>query len=204
VDLRHSIAEQKRVLRASVRAMRTDFRSRFPDAEKAVSRHFPTETLPRVVAGTWPIEGELDMRPLMRRLSELGVGLALPRTPGRGGLLSFRAWDFGQPLEPGPFGTMHPAAKAPLAVPDLVLVPLLAFDARGARLGAGGGFYDRTLASLSAQRIGVAYAAQEVSSIPTEPHDVLLDAVVTEMGFRRFSNAEHSSDFAVGHTLQRR
>jgi 5-formyltetrahydrofolate cyclo-ligase len=74
----------------------------------------------------------------------------------------------------------------PRAAPDLLLVPLLAFDGRGHRLGYGGGFYDRTLALLGVPAIGIAYAGQEVSSLPAEPHDRRLTAILTEQGLRRF------------------
>ena len=89
-------------------------------------------------------------------------------------------------LAPGAFGIHEPLDIWPRAMPDLLLVPLLAFDAAGHRLGYGGGFYDRTLALLKVPAIGIAYAGQEVASLPHEAHDRTLDMVLTEQGLRRF------------------
>ena len=89
-------------------------------------------------------------------------------------------------LAPGSFGIPEPLESWPRAVPDVLLVPLLAFDAGGHRLGYGGGFYDRTLALLKVPAIGIAYAGQEIASIPFGPHDRTLNMVLTEQGIRRF------------------
>jgi 5-formyltetrahydrofolate cyclo-ligase len=89
-------------------------------------------------------------------------------------------------LEPGSFGIPEPFSHWPKARPDLLLVPLLAFDADGHRLGYGGGFYDRTLALLKVPAIGIAYAGQEVTVLPHDSHDAVLDAVLTERGLTRF------------------
>jgi 5-formyltetrahydrofolate cyclo-ligase len=135
-----------------------------------------------VVAGFWPMGAEIDPRPLMRALSERGHPLVLPVTPRRGLPLSFRRWNWGEELAPGPMGTSYPAAGETL-VPDWLLVPLLAFDRAGRRLGYGGGYYDRTLASLpGAVALGVAHAVQEVPEVPAGPHDVRLRRVATEGG----------------------
>jgi 5-formyltetrahydrofolate cyclo-ligase len=136
-----------------------------------------------VVGGFWPMGAEIDIRPLLQRLEAAGHRLALPVTPPRGRPLEFHAWRFGEALLPGRFGTSVPAAVSPVA-PDWLLVPLLAFDRRGARLGYGGGYYDRTLAGLpGARALGVAYAAQEVAAVPTGAHDVPLCGIATETGF---------------------
>ena len=89
-------------------------------------------------------------------------------------------------LAPGSFGIPEPLAHWPRAVPDMLLVPLLAFDASGHRLGYGGGYYDRTLEKRPVPAIGIAYAGQEVSSLPAEPHDMALSAILTENGLLRF------------------
>lgn len=137
------------------------------------------------VAGFWPMGSEIDIRPLMQALAERGHGLALPVTPKRGKPLSFRAWRPGEPLAAGPFGTRQPAAGEAVE-PDFLLVPLLAFDRAGRRLGYGGGYYDRTLAALPrATALGVAYALQEVREVPAGPDDVRLAAVATETGVIR-------------------
>lgn len=139
-----------------------------------------------VVAGYWPLAGEIDPVPLMLRLAKRGCRLALPAVIGRGRPLVFRAWAPGDALEAGEHGTHHPAAHAPELVPALVLVPLLAFDRQGFRLGYGGGYYDRTLESLRQSAhlttIGIAFAAQEVPAVPRDGHDQRLDGVATENG----------------------
>lgn len=137
-----------------------------------------------VVAGYWPLEGELDPRPTMARLAERGHMLALPRMQGRLRPLSFHRWSDDELVE-GAFRVMEPAESAPVVWPDVVLVPLVAFDRSGHRLGYGAGFYDRTLAGLRDTQetlltIGLAFAVQEVADVPAEPFDQPLDAVVTE------------------------
>lgn len=138
-----------------------------------------------VVAGYWPMGDEIDPRPLMQRLEETGCRLALPVVAARGQALDFRAFSFGDALEPGPHGTVHPPAAAAPLVPELLLVPLLAFDRRGFRLGYGGGYYDRTLESLRrkghVRAVGLAFAAQEVPAVPVDGHDQRLDAIATEL-----------------------
>ncbi len=145
-----------------------------------------------VVSGFLPIRGEPDTLPLLDALSAAGVALALPATPPRGEPLRFRAWRPGQALAPGRFGTAEPPPDAPERDPDLLFVPLAAFDARGGRLGYGAGYYDGALRRLRAARpvlaVGVAFAAQEVAAVPAEPHDERLDAVLTERGLTTFGD----------------
>jgi 5-formyltetrahydrofolate cyclo-ligase len=137
------------------------------------------------VAGYWPLSGEIDPRPLLVRCPIA----ALPVMQGPGLPLLFRRWRQGDPLQTAAFGVQEPGPEAELVRPFLLLLPLLAFDRRGGRLGYGGGFYDRTLAALrSAFRadgapviaIGIGFAQQEVPEVPTGPADMPLDAVVTE------------------------
>ncbi len=136
-----------------------------------------------IIAGFWPMGAEIDIRPLLLALQGRGHTLALPITPKRGQPLSFRAWRFGAPLLPGPFGTSQPPPEAPAATPDFLLVPLLAFDARGHRLGYGGGYYDRTLAALPwAAALGVAFASQCLPLVPTDATDIPLPRIATEAG----------------------
>ncbi|MGA9865357.1 MAG: 5-formyltetrahydrofolate cyclo-ligase [Acetobacteraceae bacterium] len=133
------------------------------------------------VAGFWPMGHEIDIRPLLLALHGRGHPVVLPVTGRRGERLVFRLWQPGETLIAERFGTHRPSGEA--RDPDLLLVPLLAFDRAGHRLGYGGGFYDRTLAALPAAfALGCAYAAQEVACVPAGPGDERLDAVATEDG----------------------
>jgi 5-formyltetrahydrofolate cyclo-ligase len=137
-----------------------------------------------VVAAYWPLTGEIDIRPLLHALHNREHKIALPVTPARGQPLSFRRWQPDDVLLTEPFGTQRPSGE-PL-VPDLLLIPLLAFDRAGGRLGYGGGFYDRTLAALPGRpRIGCAFAEQQVDAVPVGPYDIRLDAVATDQGIIR-------------------
>lgn len=137
-----------------------------------------------VVAGYWPLGGEADPRPLLAALARRGHPIALPAIVAAGRPLSFRLWTEGGTLVPGAHGTRMPPPARPPVLPDIVIVPLLAFDARGHRLGQGGGYYDRTLALLRRRKrilaVGLAYAVQQVNSLATRPHDQRLDWIVTE------------------------
>jgi len=146
---------------------------------------FPA-VLGQKVAGYWPIGDEIDTRPLLRQLQAAGAALALPVVRGPDQALIFRLWLPGMALEAGPHGTFHPPASADEVRPELVLLPLLAFDRQGTRLGYGGGYYDRTLdhlrASGSLLAVGIAFAGQERPVLPKADHDQLLDWIVTEQG----------------------
>ena len=137
-----------------------------------------------VVSGYSPIRSEIDPTPLMQALAGLGAKLALPAISARGQSLKFRAWHVGDRLMSGPLGILEPSPAAAEIIPDIVLVPLAAFDRAGHRIGYGAGHYDRTLAQLRKSRavtaIGIAFAAQEVASVPALQHDVALDYVLTE------------------------
>jgi 5-formyltetrahydrofolate cyclo-ligase len=133
-----------------------------------------------LVAGYWPMGDEMDIRPLLETLAERGHVLALPVTPPRGQPLLFRRWRPGEALRPGPLGTAFPLAGEAVR-PDWLLVPLLAFDRAGRRLGYGGGYYDRTLPTLpGAVAIGCAHALQELDEVPAGPEDAPLAWVATE------------------------
>jgi len=134
-----------------------------------------------VVAGFWPLEGEIDIRPLLEALHARGHPVVLPQTPKRGEKLVFRLWHPGMAMVRERFGTCRPTGE--VRTPQILFVPLLAFDRAGRRLGYGGGFYDRTLAALpGACAIGCAFAAQEMDEVPATDHDALLHAVATEQG----------------------
>lgn len=137
-----------------------------------------------VVSAYWPMRSEIDPRPLMIRLHEDGHPIALPVVAGPGIPLVFRAWRPENPLEPAGFGTRVPLENQPELTPAFLIVPLLAFDRAGYRLGYGGGFYDRSLARLrdtgTTLAVGVAYAAQEVAEVPRDGNDQPVDWIVTE------------------------
>jgi 5-formyltetrahydrofolate cyclo-ligase len=141
-----------------------------------------------IVAGYAAVRGEADPFPLMAALANRGHALCLPQT--RGESLVFRAWKPGDPLVVGRFNIPEPDEKVRERRPDLVLVPLLAFDSAGHRLGYGAGYYDRYLREARAKRtikaIGIAYAGQEMNALPHDETDEVLDAVVTDEGVRRF------------------
>lgn len=166
-------------------------------APALIARHFVAAfPLPAgsCIAGYVAISSEPDPAELIRRLSVNGHACALPRVAARNAPLVFHRWRPGNALTPGAHGTREPQPDAPLCRPDVVLVPLLAFDSAGRRLGYGGGYYDRTLAALRADgkgvvAVGVAFSAQEAQDLPEEEFDVRLDWVVTEKGARPFGAA---------------
>jgi len=137
-----------------------------------------------VVAGYSPIRSELDPVALMQALAAQGARLALPAIAPRGQSLKFRIWSPHDRLVQGPLGILEPSPAAAEIVPDIVLVPVAAFDRTGHRIGYGAGHYDRTLAQLRKSRhitaIGLAFAAQQVEAVPALSHDVPLDYVLTE------------------------
>lgn len=142
-----------------------------------------------LVAGYRPIRTEVDPSGLLAELHKAGVKLAMPVVEGPSQPLSFRPWHPGAPEVEGAFGAPIPADET-MVTPAVLIVPLVAFDARCIRLGYGGGFYDRTIEKLgdanpALKTMGLAYAAQRVGEIPAEPTDQRLDAVVTEAGIVR-------------------
>jgi 5-formyltetrahydrofolate cyclo-ligase len=154
-------------------------------AETIAARAFP-RALPRgtVVSGYMPMRSEINPLPLLRKLAAAGARLALPVVAGAGKPLIMRAWTFGEPLVAGVWGIRQPAPQAPATEPDILLVPLLAFDRAGHRIGYGAGYYDMTIAAARARRpvvaAGIAFAAQEIPAVPATPRDAPLDLVLTE------------------------
>ncbi|MGN6465666.1 MAG: 5-formyltetrahydrofolate cyclo-ligase [Rhizobiaceae bacterium] len=145
-----------------------------------------------VVSGFWPIRSEVDVRPLMFALRERGARLALPAILDRETIV-FRELVRGAPLVEMEFGTVGPGEDAALLDPATMLVPLAAFDARGHRIGYGGGYYDRAIArlqqkGLKPRLVGIAFDCQEVPSVPDEDHDLRLESVLTESGLRHFQS----------------
>jgi 5-formyltetrahydrofolate cyclo-ligase len=175
-DLRREAAARRDALPAQVRQAA---------AETIAARRFPLPVAPgTVVSGFMPFKSEINPLPLLQKLQGAGARLALPRIVGRGHPLSMRAWEFGAALERGQWGIREPRADAPEADPDILIVPLLAFDRAGYRIGFGAGYYDMTLTALRARKtitaVGIAFAAQEVSAVPRTERDARLDLVLTE------------------------
>ena len=189
-----SLGQGKSVLRqAALEARGKAHRALGTTAAAAFLDHFLADIQPAptaIVAGYFPIRSEADVVPLLDKLSQLGHTCALPRVLGAENPLTFHQWEPGSPTASGPFGTRVPLSDTPEVVPDIVLVPLLAFDLVGTRLGYGGGFYDRTLSRLrkdgACLAVGIAFSAQERDLLPRDPYDEALDWVVTEVGCRRF------------------
>jgi 5-formyltetrahydrofolate cyclo-ligase len=181
------ILEAKSNLRRAMRAQRDalppDLRS--AAAQAIAARPFPFAVpAGTTVSGFMPMRSEINPLPLMMKLAVAGAQLALPVTGPRGQPLVMRAWTWGEPLASGVWGIREPRPEARPLDPDVLLVPLLAFDRDGARLGYGGGYYDLTLAQLRSHKlviaVGFAYAIQEVDHVPTTARDAMLDLVLTE------------------------
>ncbi|MCZ7464284.1 5-formyltetrahydrofolate cyclo-ligase [Rhizobium rhizogenes] len=151
-----------------------------------------------IISGFMPIRSEADIRPLMEALRARGGRLVLPVVLDRETIV-FRAFDADTALVKTGFGTTGPGVDADVIDPDILLVPLSVFDGQGQRIGYGAGHYDRAIARLhgkgrSPVLIGVAFDCQEVPSVPAEPHDVPLDAILTESGLRWFSERRSMPD----------
>jgi 5-formyltetrahydrofolate cyclo-ligase len=184
-------AEQKRALKAQLRSDALSRRDAIPAEERAAAaeviaeRPLPVRIGPgMVVSGFMPIQSEINPLPLLRRCDDAGAQLALPAIAGRGKPLTMRAWQVGEPLVRGQWGIREPSPDRGTVLPDILLVPLAAFDRRGHRVGYGAGYFDLTIASLRAQKVvlavGIGFAQQEVASVPDLPHDQSLDFVLTQ------------------------
>lgn len=179
---KHSFREAAKTRRAGLARACPDFAQRIAQfaGDIAVAKD-------AIVSFYWPMGDEADPRALAHALAARGHRLALPVVVAKKSPLHFRGWREGDALVVHPFGMHEPPENAARVTPDVLLVPLLAFDAKGTRLGYGGGFYDRTLHALGAKRaIGIAFAGQEMDELPCHAHDHPLDAVVTEKGVRHF------------------
>lgn len=177
-ELRRELLKRRESIPAQVRAAA---------AQAIANRALPIELQPAtVVSGYSPLKSEINPLPLMRRFAEAGGQLALPVIAGRGKPLIMRAWTFGQDLGVGVWGIREPKPESPEVFPDILIVPLLAFDRCGHRIGYGAGYYDMTITRLRTLKpiiaIGVAFAAQEIDEVPTSPRDAQLDLVLTEHG----------------------
>jgi 5-formyltetrahydrofolate cyclo-ligase len=154
-------------------------------AEVIAARQFPVAVPPgAIVSGFMPMKSEINPLPLLKRLAAEGAKLALPVVAGRGKPLIMRAWAFGEALDSGVWGIRQPKPEAPEVDPDILIVPLAAFDRSGHRIGYGAGYYDLTINRLRGLKtvvaVGVAFATQEIPSVPATERDARLDLVLTE------------------------
>lgn len=181
-DIKQSLRKDAAARRAVAHAARCE------TAGAALAERFRaafSDRLSRAVVSLyWPMRDEIDLRPLIGALADAGTQTALPVMAGPGAALLFRAWRIGDALVPGEFGVHEPGDDAAVVAPDIVVAPLLAFDAAGNRLGYGGGYYDRTLNDLRAHRdivaVGVGYDEQEFPAVPGDTGDEILDMIVTD------------------------
>jgi 5-formyltetrahydrofolate cyclo-ligase len=183
----HASATAKSELREQALARRDAIppQARAAAADTIAARPFPIDVWSgAIVSGFSPMNSEINPVPLMRRLAERGAKLALPVVVGRGRPLIMRAWSFGEKLGAGVWGIREPKAEAPEILPDILLVPLAAFDRAGHRIGYGAGYFDMTLHHLRGVKpiiaVGLAFAAQEIPAVPATPRDARLDVVLTE------------------------
>ena len=191
-------AERQRLakaeLRSGMRALRATIRPDIRTAAEKVLSEIDLSELGSVegveVSGYCAIDSELSPQPLFQRLEPAGAKLSLPCIGGRKTDLVFRRWRLGDPLIPGRWGILEPAQAAMAVTPSLMIVPLLAFDKSGSRLGYGGGYYDRAIAQLRAAgtvvTVGLAFDQQEVDAVPILDYDQPLDWVITQSGLRKF------------------
>jgi 5-formyltetrahydrofolate cyclo-ligase len=182
-----SIEAAKAVIRGEAQARRDALPAdlRAAAAQAIAARPFPVPVpAGAIVSGFMPVKSEINPLPLMRVLAECGAQLALPAVAGRGKPLIMRAFAFGEPLAPGVWGIREPRHDAPQVDPDVVIVPLLAFDRGGHRIGYGAGYYDMTITALRMKKrvvaVGIAFAALEISTVPITARDARLDLVLTE------------------------
>lgn len=181
-----TLAENKTLLRKRMRRLRRDFTSGRNEAEAAIVERgiaILDGRPPAAVAGYWPIAAEVDIRPVLAAASDCHH-ICLPVVNDKNAPLIFRAWKPGERLIPDTLSTLVPTPDKAELSPDILLVPMLAFDRNGYRLGYGGGYYDRTLAQLRANKdvlaIGIAFALQESENLPIDETDQRLDLIVTE------------------------
>ena len=177
--------------RKAERAAQLARRQAVPEAERRAADQRINELLlagfpllaGKVIGFYWPFKGEADPRVALHRFRTRGARTALPEVVRKGAPLRFHEWRPGVPTAPGVFDLPVPQGTE-VVVPEVVLMPPIAFDARGYRLGYGGGFFDRTLAAISPQplKIGVAREADRIATIHPQPHDIPMDFVVTEAG----------------------
>jgi 5-formyltetrahydrofolate cyclo-ligase len=195
------IADDKAALRVVAKKLRAEaFGRHGAGAGVALARHglgFAGAPAGSVVSGFSAIRDEIDPHALMIALGAQGHSLALPTMQGKGKPLVFRSWKPGDEMAPAVWGIAEPLASRPAVEPDVVLVPLLAFDVRGYRLGYGGGFYDRSLEALRRVKpilaIGLAYDELRLDGVPHLDYDEPLDWVLTPSGPIKCDGPRHAA-----------
>jgi len=195
------IGKLKGALRAAARERRAMFfRANGTAVAKKLCEFMPELYLPHkaVVAGYGPRGSELDPLPALSYLAGRGYPLALSAAVAKDQPLVFRNWKPGDPLVPDVIGSLAPLPASPTVVPDVLFLPVIAYDRQGHRLGSGANLYSPTIAGVRAQGkalqvIGLSFAIQEEHSVPFEPSDVLLDGIVTERGVVWFRENEKKS-----------
>lgn len=185
---------EKRKLREAMLAKRMALpHAAMLSAASSIARHFadhPILSFAPSFAGYRAMRGELDVMEIFKQMARFEKATALPcATPEK--TLLYRSWKIGDALTRHALGMEEPPPEAPLLEPAIILVPLLAFDGEGYRLGYGGGFYDRTISlsreiKLDQKFVGVAFSVQEVDEVPTDASDQPLDGILTELGVSMF------------------
>ena len=185
------IIQEKRLAREKARLIRRKLHKKYCHTASKQLLNFVPDILEKfgrsIVGGFLPIQTEINIIPLLHELVTEQCQLCLPVTPMEPGCLLFRTFSFGQKLELGPYNTKHPYEGSFQVFPDLVLMPLLAFDKNYYRLGYGGGFYDRTISKFRTTEkkacfVGVAYSGQAVDKVPIASTDEPMDGMLTPSG----------------------
>lgn len=186
-EISEEIAAEKQRLRKHTLGLRRDLDSQFRKwSSHEITKYVKDLDLVdgQTVSGFWPIQNEIDPRPLMEVIRGIGHDIALPVV--KGGRILFKRYSLDSPLEHAGYGTMGPGPNQVEIDPDVLLVPLAAFDRSGGRIGYGKGYYDSAISRLNrhgnVKCIGVAFSLQEVDRVPVEAHDVRLSHVLTESG----------------------
>lgn len=188
-DVSQILTSSKDTLRERAHGERAALQAEKGDIGEALARNFSAGVNygeSGCAGGYAPIRSEADPRPILALLSDKGWQCALPTVSRESAHLVFRAWRPADTMTTGGYGIPEPQTDQPECVPDVLLVPMLAFDEFGHRLGYGAGHYDRTLARLRGEgdilAIGLAYAGSQVDSLPAADHDEPMDLIVTEAG----------------------